>query len=118
MKLSVKTLLSLSLVSFILCSCQDNVSNLKGWIGKSEADVLKPFPDKPHYETHYMASEAIGEIRVSVLDQYPPEDPGSKFVEIKEAWWQRDDYTFTFIFHKPTGKWKVYDAFKWHKDIV
>jgi len=106
------------LVATATASASGEVTTLKEWIGKTQAEVTRAHKEKAVHNDEYPATKAAGELRNKVAQSYPSNDPASAKITIREIWWAEGDFTITFLFHLKGGKWVVFDAIRWHKDTV
>ena len=84
--------------------------------GKSLAVVVNELGD-PNHTVEFPMSEAVGEFRVELYNTYPPSDPSTAAVRIKELQWDRPGYHITVWFHKIIQEWRVLDTCRWKEGV-
>ena len=115
----VRRLLQATVLSILFltgCSPATPVTDAPQYEGLSLATMLAD-EGPPVEQSEFFAPNAAGEMRVEIWNHYPPEDPASKHVLIKERWWDRGDAYLTVWFHEIDGEWVALDTLLWDKDI-
>ena len=89
------------------------------WLhGKSAKDVLAELGD-PSLEFEYtLGKSPAGEFRVGLLNTYPPDDPKTADVRIKEMQWHRMRYHVAVWMHQVNGEWVVLNKCRWKEGTV
>jgi hypothetical protein len=59
-----------------------------------------------------------GELYADVCSVYPPDDPKSAGVMIKELQWKDGTYRIAVWFHKINDTWTAFESVKWHNSIA
>ena len=72
---------------------------------------------EPGYVDEVSLSNGLDEFRVELYNAYPPDDPGTQGVIIKEATWAYARYNITVWLHDVQGEWVVLDTCRWRKDV-
>ncbi|MBL4634700.1 MAG: hypothetical protein JKY56_12575 [Kofleriaceae bacterium] len=77
--------------------------------GISESELHARY-GKPDNKSEFMATNGAGEMRVEILNDYPPSDPASETTKIVEHTWNGDGFTFVLFLHKKDGRWEGLQA--------
>ncbi len=77
--------------------------------GISQRDLHARY-GKPDNESEFMAANGVGEMRVEILNDYPPSDPASGTTRILEHTWKGDGFTFVLFLHEKNDRWEGLQA--------
>jgi hypothetical protein len=90
---------------------------LKQLHGLTEDEVIEKLGTPKSTDT-FELGEGQDELRVELLNYYPPSNPANHKVKIKELRWYDGQYHIAVRFHQRNGKWYSLDSLKWHKSVV
>jgi hypothetical protein len=89
------------------------------WLhGQSFEKVLAALGEPSRQIDYTMGTSPGGEFRVELFNTYPPGDPKTKNVQIKEMQWHRHRYHVAVWLHMVNGEWLVLDTCRWQKGVV
>lgn len=89
------------------------------WLhGKSTKEVLAELGEPSREFEYTMGKSPGGEFRVELFNTYPPNDPKTADVRIKEMQWHRMRYHVAVWMHQVNGEWVVLDTCRWKEGIV
>lgn len=83
-------------------------------ISDSELQARYGKPDKVY---EFMATEGPGEMRVEILNDYPPSDPASATTKIIEHSYTGDGYYFVLWLHEKNGQWEGLQAISYDEGV-
>jgi hypothetical protein len=72
----------------------------------------------PNQENEFSMGDSIDEFRVELLNTYPPGDPRSIGVRIKEWIWRYPGFSVAVWFHLENGQWVVLDTCRWKDGVA
>lgn len=71
----------------------------------------------PDWEHDFAMGDGLGEFYVGLYNVYPPDDPNTKTVKIKEWRWTYRRYNLAVFFHQVDGRWVVLNTLRWKHGI-
>jgi hypothetical protein len=71
----------------------------------------------PNHENEFPVDGGLPEFRVELLNTYPPGDPRSRGVRIREWRWQYPGFRVAIWFHRVEGEWIVLDTVRWRNGV-
>ncbi len=94
-----------------------DVEELPGLHGKTMEEVVGELGE-PDYSYDFKMDQPMPEFRVELYNTYPPDDPKTWLVKIRERQWRRCRYSIAVWFHQVDGRWVALDTCRWKKDVV
>lgn len=88
------------------------VEKLSGLYGQSLEAVVSALGE-PTSSVEFPMRDCAGELRVELFNVYPPHDPASADVRIKELVWRHRWYSVAVWFHQVRGRWVALDSCRW-----
>ena len=85
--------------------------------GKELPAVIAEF-GKPHQTYEFSLADPLPEFRVELYNIYPPDDPKTASVTIRELQWHYATYHVAVWLHRVKGKWTVIDTCRWKKGVL
>ena len=76
---------------------------------KPRAELLEKWGESAS-STEFKIGDGVPEFRIELYNDFPPGDPASAEVRIKEDTWRLDGYRFTMWSHQPEGRWQALQA--------
>ncbi len=71
----------------------------------------------PDSTSEFMATEGAGEMRVELLNDYPPSNPASAKTKILEQTWDGDEFHFVVWLHKKNNQWVGLQAISYQEGV-
>lgn len=62
-------------------------------------------------------SEGVSEMQIELLNHYPPDDPASAGVVIREDWWIWGGHTLVLWSHRVGDRWVVLETVQFTDDV-
>jgi hypothetical protein len=89
------------------------------WLhGKATEEVLAELGEPSSQFEYTMGKSPGGEFRVELFNTYPPNDPKTADVRIKEMQWHKMRYHVAVWMHQVNGEWIVLDTCRWQEGIA
>lgn len=89
------------------------------WLHGQPLDkVIAAFGEPSRQLNYTIGTSPGGEFRVELYNTYPPSDPNTKDVRIKEIQWHRLRYDVVVWLHFVNGEWLVLDTCRWQGGVV
>lgn len=85
--------------------------------GATEQQVVTQLGE-PNQTREFPVVDVPGEFGIELWNTYPPNDPRSQDVRIREWQWKYHEFSFAVWFHKVDGQWVVLDTCRWKKGVV
>jgi hypothetical protein len=89
---------------------------LKRLEGKTQEALFSEF-GKPTQDREFPMSECCGEFQIELYNTYPPDDPATAQVRIRELTWEYDGYALTVWLHAPDEAWLALDTIRYTDDL-
>jgi len=95
----------------------DAVEKIPRLHGKELSVVIAEFgkPDQTH---EINLADPLPEFRVELYNVFPPDDPMTASVTIRELQWHYTTYNVAVWLHCVNGKWIVVDTCRWKEGVV
>ncbi|MBI1371727.1 MAG: hypothetical protein GC159_03060 [Phycisphaera sp.] len=91
-----------------------HLSHLLGMTVDAVVDEL----GQPTTSDEFTLDHAVGELYGPLFNTYPPDDPATPMVKIRELRWRSQDVTTVVFFHEIDGGWVALDTVWWEDGIV
>lgn len=92
----------------------EKLPNLHGQTMEAVIADLGP----PSMADDFMLDQPLPEFRIEIYNTYPPDDPTTPSVEIRERRWNRSRYSIAVWFHRECKRWVVFNTCRWKSGVV
>jgi hypothetical protein len=73
---------------------------------------------EPNTRHEFAMADCCDEFRIELFNVYPPTDPRTAQVRIKEFQWHHRRYHIAVWFHQVNGEWVAVDTCRWKEGIA
>lgn len=94
-----------------------DVEKLPRLHGKTLDEVVAEL-GSPNESDDFKLDQPLPEFRIEIYNTYPPDDPNTPSVEIRERRWHRARYSIAVWFHRECNRWVAFNTCRWKSGVV